>query len=100
VTAVDSRAVVVARKSSGGLAPTAAVTVETYRRTAGRWQRNGARRLAGPFFWHTVTAPHALCRLEITTVGPVDARVSHVTVQLLRSPSLGCAAAETIPIRS
>jgi hypothetical protein len=100
VTAVDYRAVVVAQKSSGGLAPTAAVTVRTYERSAGRWQPVGARRLAGPLFWHTVTAPHALCRFEIATVGPVDDRASHVTVQLLRSPSLGCAAAETIPIRS
>jgi len=69
------------------------VTVDTFDRTGGQWQRVGARRLAGPFFWKTVTAPHALCRLEIVTASSPG-----VTVQLLRTPSLGCARPETIPI--
>jgi hypothetical protein len=94
VTTADYRSVVVATKTSGGGAPTAAVTVDTFgRAVGGHWQRVGARRLAGPFFWKTVTAPHALCRLEIVT-----ASSPRVTVQLLRTPSLGCARAETIPI--
>jgi hypothetical protein len=93
VTTADYRSVVVATKTSGGGAPTAAVTVDTFGRAGGHWQRVGARRLAGPFFWKTVTAPHAVCRLEIVT-----ASSPRVTVQLLRTPSLGCARAETIPI--
>lgn len=98
VSTVDYRAVVVALRSSGGSAPTARVTVDTFRRSGGHWQRLDAARLAGPFFWKTVTAPHALCRFEITTASGSGGARPGVTVQLLRSPSLGCAAAETIPI--
>lgn len=98
VTTVDYRAVVVATRSSGGGAPVARVTVTTFGRSGGRWRKLDATRLAGPFFWKTVTAPHGLCRLEIATASSTGGARPRVTVQLLRSPSLGCAGARTIPI--
>ena len=99
VSTSDFRAVVVARRSSGGRAPTAAVTIDTYARSGRLWKPVDARALkGGPFFWNTVTGPHALCSFEIAS-GPGGAGTRpHVVVQLLRSPSLGCAEAQTIPI--
>jgi hypothetical protein len=98
VTTADYRSVVVATKTSGGRAPTAAVTVDTFGRAGGHWQRLGARRLSGPFFRRTTTAPHALCRLEIVTASLLGVLRPRVVIQLLRSPALGCASAETVPI--
>ncbi len=98
VSTTDFRAVVVARRNPGGRAPTAAVTVDTYARSGRLWKRVDARALNGPFFWDTVTGPHAFCSFEIAT-GPGGAGTRpHVVVQLLRSPSVGCAGAQTIPI--
>ena len=99
VSTTDFRAVVVARRSSGGRAPTAAVTVDIYARPGVLWKPVAARALSGgPFFWNTVTGPHALCSLEIASGPGGTGPRSHVVVQLLRSPSLGCAGAQTIPI--
>ncbi|HEX4521792.1 MAG TPA: hypothetical protein VH063_19610 [Gaiellaceae bacterium] len=100
VSTVDYRAAVVADKSSGGAAPTARVNVVTYVRAGGRWQRAAARRLPGTYFWKTVTAPHAVCRFDISTAGRGVARQPGVIVQLLASPSLGCGPTATIPIPS
>jgi hypothetical protein len=84
------RAEVVAQKSGGGPAPTAVVSVTTYRRTGGGWAKT-ARRLPGTYFWKTLTAPGAICRLELVT-----SRNPRVIVQLLQTPSVGCATAQTI----
>jgi hypothetical protein len=97
-TSVDYRAEVTARKGSGGAAPTAAMSVTTYRRGAGGWRRAGVRRLRGTYFWKTVTAPHAVCRLELATASGAASTRPLVRVQLLASPALGCARTETIPL--
>jgi hypothetical protein len=70
----------------GGNAPIARVTVTTYTRHGGPWRRAGGSQLHGTYFWHVVSAPHALCRLQLATA---DARV-RVTVQVLVTPSIGC----------
>ena len=98
VATIAYRAVVVARRNSGGRAPTAAVSIDTYERSGRLWQRIDARALSGLFFWKTVTGPHALCSFEIATSSGGGGTRPHVVVQLLRSPSLGCAGAQTIPI--
>ena len=95
VSSTDFRAVVGARRTGGGSAPTARVTVTTYRKAAGHWRRLVAHRLAGTYFWHTVTGPHAVCRLELAT-----AKKPQVTVGLLLSPSLGCGRSQTIRLGS
>jgi hypothetical protein len=89
---------VTGRKSSGGAAPTAAVSVTTYRHDAGRRRRTGVRRLRGTYFWKAVTAPHAVCRLELATASGTGSGRPLVRVQLLARPALGCARAETIPL--
>ena len=90
VTSVDYRAVVTARKSSSGSAPAATVTVTTYTPDKGRWALARDRRLPETYFWKTVTAPRALCRLEISTAGVATGRGPRLIVQLLLSPALGC----------
>ncbi|MGH2841079.1 MAG: hypothetical protein ACRDKY_09680 [Solirubrobacteraceae bacterium] len=52
-SSVDYRAVVTARQSSSGRAPTAAVTVTTYARENGRWVLAHNRRLPETYFWKT-----------------------------------------------
>ena len=87
----DFRVVVsAANLGGGGGAPEAAVTVRTFERAGGDWRRTNERRLAGPYFWKTLTGPHAVCRLEIRTTAAKAGFRPHATVQLLRSPSLGC----------
>src|SRR5262249_24403582 len=89
----DFRADLVSRKLSGGKAPTASLTVVTYERGQSSWQRLGGHRVAGTFFWKTVTGPRAICRLELATVGH-----ARVIVQTLVSPAIGCARATAVPI--
>jgi hypothetical protein len=90
-TTSDFRVVVSAANLGGGAgAPAAAVTVRTFERSGGDWRRTSAQRLAGPYFWKTLTGPHAVCRLEIRTTAAKAGFRPHATVQLLRSPSLGC----------
>jgi hypothetical protein len=87
----DFRVVVSATNlGGGGGAPTAAVTVRTFERESDRWRRKSERRLAGAYFWKTITGPLAVCRLELRTTAAKPAFRPHATVQLLRSPSLGC----------
>ena len=64
--------------------------LETYRRAGGRWQRTGSHELRGPYFWKTLTAPRAVCRLEIRTTGAAARFRPRALVQLLQTPSLGC----------
>ena len=91
VETVDARVVLTARRTSGGSAPNASVTVATYARSGGGWKRTGSHRLTG--FWFTVTAPHALCRLSVAT-----AKQAQVELQLLQSPSLGCGPVDRYPL--
>jgi hypothetical protein len=97
-TSVDYRAVVTARRRSSGSAPTAAVTVTTYGRQSGRWVLLRTRPLPETYFWKTVTAPRALCRLEISTAASGRGRAPRLVVELLLSPSLGCGRTFVIPL--
>jgi hypothetical protein len=94
-TTTDFRVAVVAQRTGAGSAPTARVTLTTYERAGGRWQKSGTHRVGGSpsWFWNTVTGPRALCRFELVTRR--GSSPPHVVVQLLVSPSLGCAKAQT-----
>jgi hypothetical protein len=88
VTHGDVRAVVSARKTSDGRAPTAAITVTGYRSTPShRWVRGHRAAVAGTFFWKTVTAPHAVCRIRLSG--------SALSLSLLVTPSIGCSTTRT-----
>jgi Flp pilus assembly protein CpaB len=87
----DFRVVVTATNlGGGGEAPAASVTVRTFERAGGAWRRTSERRLAGTYFWKTITGPLAVCRLELRTTAATPAFRPRAIVQLLRSPSLGC----------
>ena len=86
--------VVTAQRSSGGSAPSAPVDATAYRWSHGHWHRLESRRLAGPFFWKVVSAPHAVCELAIATSG--GGAKPQARVQLLVSPSIGCGRAYRI----
>jgi hypothetical protein len=90
----DFRAELVARRTSGGAAPAATVTLTTYARSEQGWQRLESRHLGGSYFWKTLTGGRSICRFELAT-----ARRPHVTVQLLVSPALGCGKTETMTLR-
>lgn len=90
VASVDYRTVVTARPASSGAAPSATVVVAVYRRTTRSWTLALKRRLPETYFWKTVTAPRAICRLSIATAAPRNTGRAQVIVQLLRSPALGC----------
>ena len=92
-TSTDFRADLVARSTGGGGAPSAVVTVVTYRRAARGWQRIGSRRVAGTYFWKTITGPRAICVFELASAGS-----AHVTAQLLVSPSTGCGKVTTVAL--
>jgi hypothetical protein len=89
-TTSDFRVLVRAERLGGGPAPAATATLETFRRAGGDWQKTGAHELRGPYFWKTLTAPRAVCRLEIRTTGAAARFRPRALVQLLQSPSLGC----------
>jgi hypothetical protein len=86
------RAVLTAHKTSGGLSPTASVTVVGYRASGGKWIRTGSMPLYGTYFWKVITHPHAICRLKLTG--------TNLTVSLLETPSIGCAPALTMRVPS
>jgi hypothetical protein len=90
LTTHDVRVAVVARRLSGGSAPTADVRVAVARRVGGSWRETSETRLREPYFWHTVTGPRAVCRLEIVAADGRASQRPHVAVQVLQSPSLGC----------
>lgn len=94
----EFRIAVVATKVSGGATPTAEVRVGLARRAGGGWREFGEKRLGETYFWNTVKAAHAVCRLEIATVGTRRRPGSQVTVQLLLSPSVGCGRVFRIPL--
>jgi hypothetical protein len=85
----DFRVVLTATKLGGSTAPEARVTVTTSRKTGAGWRRTGTARLAGTYFWKTVTGPQAVCRLELRTTGGATSSPRAV-VEVLQTPSLGC----------
>jgi hypothetical protein len=85
------RAVVRAAKTSGGAAPTAAASLVVYSRSHGSWRRTRTQSLPGTYFWKTLTAPHAVCRLHLAS--------AKLSVSLLVTPSLGCAPVKTVRLR-
>lgn len=89
-TTNDFRVVVTAEKLGSSDAPAATATLATYRRAGGGWRRTGSHELDGPYFWKTLTAPRAVCRLEIRTTGAAARFRPRTRVQLLQTPSLGC----------
>jgi hypothetical protein len=93
VQSVDYRVALQATRTSAGAAPTARVLVQVEARRGGTWRTVVLRRLPGTYFWKTVTGPHAVCRLQLA-----DAGTRRVTVQLLETPSIGCAPPHTIPL--
>lgn len=88
----DYRVELSAVRAKGGAAPTAAVTLEVDVRRSGSWRRSLLRRLSGTWFWNTVTAAHAVCRLDLVEAPGTP----KLTVQLLQSPSLGCGPAQVV----
>jgi hypothetical protein len=86
----DVRVAVVAKRASGGSAPTAEVRVGLARRVDSGWREVGERRLDEAYFWRTVSGPGALCRLAIGTTGARPSLRPYLILQLLLSPSLGC----------
>jgi hypothetical protein len=96
-TTSDFRVVLTATKLGGGAAPEARVTVTTSRKTGAGWRRTGTDRLAGTYFWKTVTGPQAVCRLELRTTGGVTSSPRAV-VQVLQTPSLGCGPQAAFPL--
>jgi hypothetical protein len=98
VTTQDFRVAVVARRLTGGSAPTAEVRVGLARRVDRRWQEVGERRLRETYFWHAVTGPRAVCRLAIATTGARPSFRPYATLRLLLSPSLGCGRTHRIPL--
>jgi len=90
-TTTDFRVAVVAHRSSGGAAPSAAATLTSWERRGDHWRRIGTHALAGTYFWKTLTAARALCDLRVVTARSTR---PHVVVQLLVTPSLGCGQAQ------
>jgi hypothetical protein len=90
VTTHDVRVAVVAKRASGGSAPTAEVRVGLARRAGAGWREVGERRLEETYFWKTVSGPRAICRLGIGTTGARPSFRPYLILQLLLSPSLGC----------
>jgi hypothetical protein len=98
ITTHDFRVAVVARRLAGGSTPTAEVRVGLARRVQATWRELPERKLGETYFWNTVSGAHAICRLEIESVGARHRPASQVTVQLLLSPSVGCASVYRIPL--
>jgi hypothetical protein len=92
ITSGDVRAVVVARKTSGSLSPSASLTVVGYRRFGSTWKRMAAHPLGGGFFWKVAIHPHAFCTLRLDG--------SSLAISVLVTPSIGCDAVRTIALAS
>jgi hypothetical protein len=97
VTTVDVRAKLVAARTGGGAAPTARVTVQADRLVDGQWRHLAAHRLAGTYFWNTVTGPAAICHLDVVTAG-LGRTKAHLAVQMLVTPSIGCGKEQTVTL--
>jgi hypothetical protein len=98
-TTTDYRVVLTASKGkpSGG-APSATVRIRLYERAGKGWRAFANRRVPGTYFWNTVTAGHAVCRLEMRTAGEAPGFRSVAVVQLLVTPAIGCGRARSFPL--
>jgi hypothetical protein len=96
VSTTDLRAVVTATRRGSEAPPTAQVAVVTFKRASGSWSRTGRHVLPGTYFLNTVTGPSAVCRLDLRGGSSAPARRPRLTVQLLTTPSIGCARAQHI----
>jgi hypothetical protein len=74
------------------------VRVGLARRVQRGWREFDERRLGERYFWNVVSRPHAICRLQIETVGTRRRPGSRVTVQLFLSLSVGCGRVYRIPL--
>jgi hypothetical protein len=98
LTTRDVRVVVEATRVNRGATPAARVRVAIARRVRGTWRELREARLRQTYFWHALTGPHAVCRLELATTRSRVAYRPYVVVQLLQSPSLGCGRTYRIPL--
>jgi hypothetical protein len=96
VTTRDFRVAVVAQRLDGGGTPTAEVRVAIARKVEGGWREQEELRLRETYFWRTLSGPRSICRLELATAGSPTR--PHATVQLLRSPALGCGATHRLAL--
>ena len=100
-TTTDFRVVLTASKGApAGGAPTAAVTIRIFDRSGDGWRPTGSRRVAGTYFWNTVTGGRAVCRFALRTAGEARSFRPVAIVQLLVTPSLGCGPARSFPLPS
>lgn len=90
LTTLDFRVALVAHRLGAGAAPTAEVRIAVARRVGGGWRERSELRLRETYFWHTLTGPRSVCRLEVATTSSRSRGGPHVVFQLLRSPALGC----------
>ena len=74
--------------------------VRLYERSGDGWRSFASRRVPGTYFWNTVTAGHAVCRLDVRTAGDAPGFRSVAVVQLLVTPSIGCGRAQSFPLVS
>jgi hypothetical protein len=98
LTTPEFRVAIVARRLMGASPATAEVRLGFARRVGSSWREFDERRLGERYFWNTVSRPHAICRLEISTVGTRRSPGARVTVQLLLSPSVGCGRTYRFPL--
>jgi hypothetical protein len=94
LSSVDYRVAVLARRTSTGSAPTASVSVTTFRKSGAHWVRTASSQLRQTYFWKTISSGRTICNLQLVTASPHP----HVTVELLLTPSLGCASATNVPL--
>jgi len=100
-TTTDYRVVLTASKGRpAGGAPSATVRVRLYERSGDGWKSFASRRVPGTYFWNTVTAGHAVCRLDVRTAGDAPGFRAVAVVQLLVTPSVGCGRAHSYPLVS
>ena len=100
-TTTDYRVVLTASKGKpAGGAPSATVRVRLYERSGDGWKSFASRRVPGTYFWNTVTAGHAVCRLDVRTAGDAPGFRAVAVVQLLVTPSVGCGRAHSYPLVS
>jgi hypothetical protein len=82
----DTKAVLTATRTPHD---TATVRLTVYRRAHGTWHSTGTQVVGkrSGWFWFVTSGPHAVCRFSVSNT-PRRA----VTVRLLVTPSIGCAA--------
>jgi hypothetical protein len=96
VSTTGLRVVVTATRRGNEAPPTARVAVSTFKRAAGSWSRTERHVLPGTYFWHTVTGPRAVCRLDLRGGSPAPSRRPRLVIQLLTTPSIGCGRAHEL----